>query len=478
MDRRTASPVPRLALLLAVTVTACSQDRTMPPDLDGVYRRIVEAREDYEAGIKLIVAGDDVAGESLLAAASTRMAVAARECARTPGCDAGLIAASAEELSAKLTASLRGPERSVSTAVDAASPLVEEPADIVAPAALEPVSLLTGASLEELIPLNARVLAQLNVWLTWKRPDLIDAHENYRFLREQVAPLFEEAGLPEALLFGIMATESGAKVHAYSRAGAAGPLQFMPATARRYGLRMVDGFDARLDPVRATRASARYVVDHLRRFGGNLEFTLAAYNAGETRLRGIRRRHPGVGFWDAPVYYALPVETRTYVPRVLAASLLFLRPGDYGLSLHDGASTVTGVRLGSAASLGEMAVCLADAPGRSGWFRTLRNLNPRVSPAERLPAGTRVDLPTEAVDAFAAACAADSPLRLVARALHDAEYPEHPEVLRYRVRPGDTLAAIADAHHSSVRELAALNGIRPPDYIIHPGQELTVPARN
>jgi hypothetical protein len=36
---------------------------------------------------------------------------------------------------------------------------------------------------------------------------------------------------------------------------------------------------------------------------------------------------------------------------------------------------------------------------------------------------------------------------------------------------------IALEHRSSVRQLADLNGIRPPDYVIHPGQVLTVPAR-
>jgi membrane-bound lytic murein transglycosylase D len=275
-----------------------------------------------------------------------------------------------------------------------------------------------------------------------------------------------------------MATESGGKVHAYSRAGAVGPLQFMPATARRYGLGTIDGFDTRLDPARATRASARYLVDHLGRFHGNLELTLAAYNAGETRLRGIQRRHRGAGFWDAPVYYSLPAETRSYVPRVLAAARLFLHPAEYGVGLPEQGSTVTTVRLGSAASLGEIAVCLGNQPGDSGWFRALRNLNPSTSPAERIPAGERIDLPTAVVDSFAASCGEEAPLTLTARALHDAEYPEKPEVVRYTVRRGDTLAAIAGAHRSSVRELAALNGIRPPAYVIHPGQRLIVPARD
>ena len=65
----------------------------------------------------------------------------------------------------------------------------------------------------------------------------------------------------------------------------------------------------------------------------------------------------------------------------------------------------------------------------------------------------------------------------IARVLHDADYPATPEVIRYTVQRGDSLAMIALEHRSSVQELAELNRIRPPRYTIHPGQQLTVPAR-
>ena len=44
---------------------------------------------------------------------------------------------------------------------------------------------------------EAKVLAALNDWLTWDRPTLIQSHEHYRFMREQVQPIYQEAGLPE-----------------------------------------------------------------------------------------------------------------------------------------------------------------------------------------------------------------------------------------------------------------------------------------
>jgi hypothetical protein len=158
---------------------------------------MVEARQDYEAGVELIVQGDDIAGEAILAAASTRMLVAGRECANTPGCDASLIAASTEEVAAKLAATLDVAEESTPAEADLEAELaeIEEP---VPPAEIEAPSLLRGSSHQEGIPRNPRVQAQLNAWLTWKRPALIGGFESYRYLRPHVAHIYHEVDLPEA----------------------------------------------------------------------------------------------------------------------------------------------------------------------------------------------------------------------------------------------------------------------------------------
>jgi membrane-bound lytic murein transglycosylase D len=97
----------------------------------------------------------------------------------------------------------------------------------------------------------------------------------------------------------------------------------MPHTGRRYGLGSVDGFDMRLDTVAATQASVAYLNDQLEPLNGDLELALAAYNVGEGRIRRLHRKHRNANYWDPQFYYALPVETRRYVPRVFAAALLF-----------------------------------------------------------------------------------------------------------------------------------------------------------
>jgi len=463
-----------LALWGAACLCACSPRQPEVPEHGPLYDRVREYRADYERGIETILAGDAITGANVLAAASTRLGVAAQDCSRTPGCDAGLFTDTLRDL-VERRARESEPGRSAAAAGAAAGSGSSGIADAV-PELARTTALLQGTDLREHIPMNRQVKAALDQWLTWGRPDLVAAWENYRFLRAEMAPVYERAGLPEALLFAMLAQETGAKVHAYSSAGAAGPLQFMPRTALRYGLRTVDGFDLRLDPEAATRANVAYLDEQFRLLNRDLEKVLAAYNGGESRLRRLHHRHAGADFWDPRIYDALPRETRDYVPKILAAAILFLHPEDYGLDLPPIEATTTAVRLGDAISIAELTVCLGQRGNRDGWYRTLRNLNPRLDPGERVPSLGTIEMPASVVPDYAQRCVGDSRWLALARDLHDADYPERPDTLDYTVRRGDTLATIAARHRVSVRELASANRLDAPDYVIHVGQRLTVPG--
>ena len=63
-----------------------------------------------------------------------------------------------------------------------------------------------------------------------------------------------------------------------------------------------------------------------------------------------------------------------------------------------------------------------------------------------------------------------------ARLLFEANYPDEPEMIVYVVRRGDTLGRIASRFRcAGVRELAAINNIRAPRYVIRPGQQIKIP---
>lgn len=352
------------------------------------------------------------------------------------------------------------------------------------PQAQRSVTLLHGQKLSNLIAMNGAVKSALEMWLTQWRPQLMNAYVNYEHLRFEMWPAYEKADLPEALLFGIMAKESGGKVHAVSRSGASGPLQFMYATGMRFGLTSDDGFDMRFDPAASARANAAYINEQLRVFNNNLELTIGAYNGGEGRMRRTVGDDTSVSFYDPRIYDHMSQETRDYVPSVLAAAWLFLHPDSYNLRFPKVDGRPGKITLKRAASLSELTVCLGSAGNMSdGWFRTLRNLNPRLNPEVTQPVGTVLQVPRSLERAYASRCV-EGPWPILASDLHHAVEPTVAPVTHvsggrrtthYRVRHGDTLISIVrKLHCSSVQELVELNKLR--HHIIRAGQRLKVPV--
>lgn len=98
-------------------------------------------------------------------------------------------------------------------------------------------------------------------------------------------------GIPVEILIAQGRQESGFKQFAMSNKGAAGPAQFIPGTAIRYGLKVTHDprTDERFDYVKAIDAQGRYMCDLLRRFNGRLDLALAGYNAGEGRVERLGR---------------------------------------------------------------------------------------------------------------------------------------------------------------------------------------------
>ena len=358
------------------------------------------------------------------------------------------------------------------------------------------VTLLKGHELSEVMTLNGPVKVALEEWLTSLRPNLMDTYENYEYLRHLMWHEYQKAGLPEAILFGIMAKESGGRVHSLSRSCAAGLLQVMPATCQHFGLTVSDGFDQRYDPALSARANAAYLNEQLAVFNNNLELVIAAYNGGEGRVQRLTRGTDNPSFWDPRIFYELPAETRDYVPVVLAAAWLFMHPEKYNLQFPKIDGRPGTLVLQKNASLAELAVCLGQEGNmHDGWFRTLRNLNPALDPRQVQPASTPLHVPQQLVGLYERNCL-NGVWASVANDLHQAVLatpaspppqfaraapPPPPRAHNkaaptYVVRRGEHLAGIAHKFGCrSVAELAKANGIKPRDYSnIRPGRVLQV----
>lgn len=134
-------------------------------------------------------------------------------------------------------------------------------------------------------------------------------------LRPLIEPILRQEGVPPGLS-AVVLVESGGLPMALSPKGARGLWQFMPYTARRYGLVVSPARDDRLDIAKSTRAAARYLRDLYRQFG-DWQLALAAYNAG---AKAVYRAAAHLAQKDfSAVAATLPAETRAYVPAVLKA---------------------------------------------------------------------------------------------------------------------------------------------------------------
>ena len=162
---------------------------------------------------------------------------------------------------------------------------------------------------------------------------------------QMIAAKLRNAGLPGALIY-LPVVESRFSELATSRAGAVGLWQFMPQTARLYGLRVDTWVDERRDPYRETDAAVRYLHDLYVTFG-DWYLALAAYNAGNTRvIRAVRAS----GAWgNARAFWAaqdkLSRETRDYVPQLLGVARVGANPAQYGIVVPHVSPTPTLIRV-------------------------------------------------------------------------------------------------------------------------------------
>ncbi|MDD9951188.1 MAG: LysM peptidoglycan-binding domain-containing protein [Zetaproteobacteria bacterium] len=135
--------------------------------------------------------------------------------------------------------------------------------------------------------------------------------------RKMIEATLKKHGLPQELYY-LPLIESGYRIQARSRASAVGPWQFMRSTGKRFGLTINAYVDERRDPVRATIAAATYL-KRLYKVFGSWPLALSAYNAGESRVMNAILNYGTRDFWSLCAKKALPRETRSYFPKLLAA---------------------------------------------------------------------------------------------------------------------------------------------------------------
>ena len=301
---------------------------------------------------------------------------------------------------------------------------------------------------------------QVDTQLKWfaAHPDYMDrvftrSSRYIWFIMDEI----EKRGMPPDIAL-LPIVESAYDPFAYSHGRAAGLWQFIPGTARRFGVRQNWWYDGRRDIVDSTRAALDYLQFLHREFDGDWELAIAGYNSGEGNVRRAIRRNKSAGkptdFW----HLKLPRETSAYVPKLLALSKLIANPHAYGLEMPvlEDQPYFTTVAIGGQIDLAMLAQ-LADED-----IEEIYALNPGFNRWATDPDG-----PHRAVVPVAQGPVLEQNLKAT---------PSSARVkwVRHKIRPGDSLITIARQHGTTPAVLQKVNGIR--GNLIRAGDFLMIPT--
>ncbi|WP_052063773.1 transglycosylase SLT domain-containing protein [Nitrincola sp. A-D6] len=275
----------------------------------------------------------------------------------------------------------------------------------------------------------------------------------YHYILEQVL----DRDMPAEVAL-IPFIESGYNPFAVSPSRAAGPWQFIPGTARNFGLESNWWYDGRRDIVASTDAALNYLTKLNKMFDGDWLLTFAAYNAGEGNvLRAIKRNsnaNQSTDYWSL----RLPGETMRYVPKLLATAKMIRDADSLGVELKaiPAEPYFTEIDTGGQLDLSQAAE-LAEID-----LDELKLLNPGFNRWATAPEGPhRLLVPVEQADQFQSA--------LVVLPSDQRVNYQH-----YTINSGDTLGAIAHRYGTTVSALQQANKLNNSN--IRVGQTLLVPA--
>lgn len=275
----------------------------------------------------------------------------------------------------------------------------------------------------------------------------------YRTLMEQE---LQNKGLPTDLIYLSM-IESGYYELAYSRAKAVGLWQFMKGTGRQYNLKIDKYIDERRDPVKSTKAAVAYLSDLYKEFG-DWHLAVAAYNGGPGKVKRGLRKHGVDNFWDLAAKKHLQLETKRYVPKLIAALVIARNPEKYGFSniVYESPLEFDTITVGPNMSLRALAL-ISDSTEKQ-----IKELNHELKRG-KTPANLatyKAKIPTHT-----GVIAKKNLTRL--HSIAGTDYKTH------KIRIGDTLNKICKRYDVNKTTLLKVNNLRSSKLI--PGRNLRIP---
>ncbi len=324
-------------------------------------------------------------------------------------------------------------------------------------AELEHVRAAEGsASFDFPIDLNDKVLTWVREFSTTRRAFIERSLSRAARYLPMVRQVFAEEGVPQDLAY-LAVIESGYQNHARSYAAAVGMWQFIRSTGRIYGLKGNAWVEERRDPMKSTRAAARYL-RRLYETSGDWYLALVGYNAGPLTTERAIANVGSRNFWDLARSRWLRNQTKNYVPEVCAAALVGRFPERYGLKIEQGPpfvfETVQVDRMTSLAVLARMA---------GVGVEDLKDLNPELLRGSTPPNPYPLRVPPGFGPPTARALARLTPAQRL-------DFQTHV------LRKGETLAKVAARFKVSPEDLLAANDLSPAQF--KSGRKIKVPPRS
>ena len=289
-------------------------------------------------------------------------------------------------------------------------------------------------------------------------------------MSEYYFPIFEEALCRYELPYELECLpviESALNPIARSHVGAAGLWQFMPATAKLFGLEVNSLVDERMDPIRSTEAACRFLSSMYNVYH-DWNLVIAAYNCGSGNVnKAIRRAGGKRDFWS--IYPFLPKETRNYVPIFIAANYAMNYGQEHGICKAPAEKTILTDTIRTTQRLHLQQV----SENLGIEMEELRRLNPQYS-RDILPGGSEYTLclPAEKMGLFIdqqdsiLAYKADSLINNRRAEIDMAKITSITGGYRvngvtyYTIKNGDSLSTIAKKFHCTVKQLKQWNGLK------------------
>jgi membrane-bound lytic murein transglycosylase D len=249
--------------------------------------------------------------------------------------------------------------------------------------------------------------------------------------------------------------------------GARGLWQFLPATARSYGLNVSEAIDERLDPYWSTFAASRYLKELQNIFGAQTPLlVLAAYNFGESNLSRAIIRTRTRKIWKLFQVHQIPNQTRNYLIKALAVWCVLRHADRFRFVYRPDASPAIMRRADIAFPYPSM---LSEVAKRTDLDESqLRAINPHLLTGY-LPAFATMRMPIDQVERF---FENEVEFSLAWNEGRCCPVEKADEVCHYTVKPGENLSIIASRFPISIAAIKRMNHLNGLDPIIRPGQKL------